>query len=255
MVRPQGGSETPLNDFLKSELGSTKLQQLDRSKFRGSLGHLKDEGSTEGSMKMKGVRFMQKADKKHTVLGLSGFLKVDKKEVNEKCLEGLDAIREEFMKFQEQCAQMHAEFPPETFPGWYQKKVAKDALECMIYVLDEEAGSMDKIWPNWKYPMDCGRNPDDDKGSSLLPERQIERKGMRLADFCDPQKVPEIKTAQLEETQYAAFHIHNALSLLSFYQSPALPRLLRTVLFDPWQCGSTSSVYDGRFQSPHISYA
>jgi len=76
----------------------------------------------------------------------------------------------------------------------------EEAIECMRYVLDGEAGSCTRLFPNSPYPMDCGP-------SGLLAERMAEdgSGGMRLVDFC---LKPEAQLAMLEPVHVAALRIY-----------------------------------------------
>ena len=125
-------------------------------------------------------------------LGIESFVCVPPTELRVWQNEGLNALRREF-----------------------EEHGTPDDILCMRYVLDEEAGSNDRIWPNGDLKFDhaadgslaAGRMVDDGSGR---------QRRMRLADFVAH---PKAQLAQLEEAEVAALRIYTTAA----YQSINTP--------------------------------
>ena len=113
---------------------------------------------------------------------------------------GVDAIREEFEAFVQSARERlaAAASAEQQLPWWATVEVAEEALECVRYCLDEEAGSSPKTFANSPHPRDCDEN-------GTLAARTLHGRGMRLADFCE---LPEARTARLDASQIAALRIY-----------------------------------------------
>ena len=85
----------------------------------------------------------------------------------------------------------------------------------MRYVLDAEAGSSSKIFPNAPYPRDC-----DEHGALLASRRRSDGRGMGLEDFWQCQ---QSQLAKLELAHVAALRIY----------STAAHKTLNNALRDP----------------------
>jgi hypothetical protein len=121
------------------------------------------------------------------VRGIEDLLCVDVDVVHDLAREGIEAIRKEFA----------------AHPDLSNARAGithDDVLECVSYVLDEEAGSSKKAFQH-------GRIRDCTKSGELLPDRLVGEppRGMKLADFVSH---PWSQAAKLSDAEMAALRLY-----------------------------------------------
>jgi len=121
-------------------------------------------------------------------LGIEAFVCVPASELRTLLNDGLAALRREF----------------ET------NGTDEDQL-CMRYVLDEEAGSSDAIWPNGNLKLDHGQDGQLAAGRTATSEAG-ETRGKQLSDFVQH---PKARLANLEEAEVAALRIYTTAAFKS----------------------------------------
>ena len=127
------------------------------------------------------IRQLQFGRMKDAALGVESYLCVPKSHLHRGMADDLAALRQEIE----------------------DSGTADDKL-CMEYVLDQEAGSNDRIWPNGHLKLDCDANGDVHTGRIVAPHGE-KRRGMRLKDFWAHEKA---RTAELSMAEVAALRMY-----------------------------------------------
>ena len=139
----------------------------------------------------------------HAARGMAYYLCVDEDELMTKMVTGVEAIRGEFAAHVQALRAQACDSTCTDEEAAQLRERADEDEQCVAYVLDQEAGTLARLFPNGDLMMDC-----DDDGS-LLPERRntATGRGMVLSDFVNHD---DARDAGLKAANVAALRLYTS---------------------------------------------